>query len=132
MKRYPYPESRVYLSGVIAGLSIILALTLMLDQPLLMLYYFLSTLAATGVTLLLKRRLYTLLLNDADDEGTREPEDRTPWKILLLTLLMSMAFLIAPLLLTQILSATVWFIMIASFTSGVSLSEIILYFQMRQ
>lgn len=132
MKRYPYPESRVYLSGVIAGLSIILALTLMLDQPLLMLYYFLSTLAATGVTLLLKRRLYTLLLNDADDEGTREPEDRTPWKILLLTLLMSMAFLIAPLLLTQILSATVWFIMIASFTSGVSLSEIILYLQMRQ
>lgn len=132
MKRYPYPESRVYLSGVIAGLSIILALTLMLDQPLLMLYYFLSTLAATGVTLLLKRRLYTLLLNDADDEGTREPEDRTPWKILLLTLLMSMAFLIAPLLLTQILSATVWFIMIASFTSGVSLSEIILYLQMRE
>ena len=120
------------MSGVIAGLSIILALTLMLDQPLLMLYYFLSTLAATGVTLLLKRRLYTLLLNDADDEGTREPEDRTPWKILLLTLLMSMAFLIAPLLLTQILSATVWFIMIASFTSGVSLSEIILYLQMRQ
>ena len=132
MKRYPYPESRVYLSGVIAGLSIILALTLMLDQPLLMLYYSLSTMAATGVTLLLKKRLYTLLLNDTDDKGTRETEDHTPWKTLLLTLLMSMAFLIAPLLLTQILSATVWFIMIISFTSGVSLSEIILYLQMRQ
>ena len=132
MKRYPYSESRVYLSAVIAGLSIILALALLLGQPILMIYYFLSTIIATVITFLLKRRLYTFISTDKNEEKTRENEERTPWKALLLALLMSLAFLVAPLLLAQILSGTVWFIMIASFTSGVSISEIILYLQMRR
>lgn len=132
MKNYPYSENRVYLSAAIAGSSIILALALLFGQPLLLIYYALSTIAFTAITFLLKRRLYTSLMMDKDEEKTREVEERTPWKALLLVLFVSLAFLIAPLLFAQIISGSVWVIMVVSFTSGVSISEVILYLQMRQ
>lgn len=132
MKSYPYSENRVYLSAVIAGSSIILALVLLFGQPFLILYYSLSTIAFTVITFLLKRRLYTSLMMDKDEEKTLRMEERTPWKALLLVLFVSLAFLIAPLLFAQIISGPVWVIMIVSFMSGVSISEIILYLQMRQ
>ena len=132
MNRYPYPENRVYLSAAIAGLSIILALALLLNQPILTIYYFLSTIMFTATTFLLKRRLYTFLRMEKTEEKKRQTEERTPWKALLLVLLMSLALLLGPLLFAEILSGPVWFIMIVSFTSGVSISEIVLYLQMRQ
>ena len=132
MKRYPYPEKRVYLSAAIAGLSIILALALLSNQPVLIIYYFFSTITFTVITFLLKKRLYTFILMDENEENSHKNEDRAPWKAMLLVLLMSLAFLIAPLLLAGILSGPIWFIMIVSFTSGVSISEIILYIRMRK
>ena len=131
MKRYPYSKNRVYLSAAIAGLSMFLAVALFVNEPLLAAYYFLSTTGITIVTFLLKRRLYTLLSARENLEGERETEEGTPWGILLLVLLMSIAIFVAPLFLTQVLSATVWFILIVSFTSGVSISELILYLQTR-
>ena len=131
MKRYPYSKNRVYLSAAIAGLSMFLAVALFVNEPLLAAYYFLSTAGITIVTFLLKRRLYTLLSARENLEGERETEEGTPWGILLLVLLMSIAIFVAPLFLTQVLSATVWFILIVSFTSGVSISELILYLQTR-
>lgn len=131
MRRYPYPERRVYLSAVIAGLSIILALALLSSQPVRIVYYFLLTIIFTVITFLLKRRLYTLILMDKDEEESLKNEEGTPWKALLLVFSMTLVSLIAPLLFAEILMGPVWFIMIISFTSGVSISEIVLYFRMR-
>ena len=132
MKRYPYPEKRVYLSAAIAGLSIILASALLSNQPILIIYYFFSTITFTVITFLLKKRLYTFILMDENEENADKNEDSAPWKAMLLVLFMSLALLVAPLLFAGILSGPIWFIMIVSFTSGVSISEIILYLQMRQ
>jgi len=132
MKRYPYPEKRVYLSAAIAGLSIILASALLSNQPTLIIYYSLSTITFTVITFLLKKRLYTFILMDENEENTDKNEEGAPWKAILLVLFMSLALLVAPLLLAGILSGSIWFIMIVSFTSGVSISEIILYLLMRQ
>jgi hypothetical protein len=68
---------------------------------------------------------------DTGEEKTGKTEERTPWKALLLVFFMSLALFIAPLLSAQILGGPIWFIMIVGFTSGVSISEIILYLQMR-
>lgn len=132
MKRYPYSKNRVYLSTAIAGLSILLAVAFFLNEPLLAVYYSLSTTGITIVTFLLKRRLYALMSAQEDLEREPATEEGTPWGTLLLVLLMSVAIFVAPLLLTQVLSATVWFIVIVSFTSGVSISELILYLQTRR
>jgi hypothetical protein len=68
---------------------------------------------------------------EKNDEETGEIEKRTPWKALLLVLFMTIAVFVAPLLLAKIASGSAWFIIIASFTSGISISEMILYLQMR-
>lgn len=132
MKRYPYPENRVYLSAAIAALSIILALALSSNQPIVIIYYLFSTVVFTVATFLLKKQIYGLLSADKDDEKTSEAGERTPWKAVLLVLFMSLAVIVAPLLLTQVLSAMAWFVLIVGFMSGVSISEVILYLQMRQ
>lgn len=131
MTMYPYPKNRVYLSTIIAGLSIILALILLVDYPILTGYYFLSTIAFTALTFLLKKRLYSSIQMEENDEETGEIVKRTPWKALLLVLFMTIAVFVAPLLLAKIASGSAWFIIIASFTSGISISEMILYLQMR-
>jgi hypothetical protein len=132
MRSSPYPKNRVYLSAAIAGLSILLAVALFSNDPILIAYYFLSTAGITIITFLLKRYLYALISVREDLERETEPEEGTPWGTLLLVLVMSVAIFVAPLFLTQVLSATVWFILIVSFTSGVSISEVILYLQTRR
>lgn len=122
----------MYLSAVIAGLSMILALALLSGQPILTGYYFFSTIIFTIITFLLKKHLYTFILTDRSEEETRESEEHTPWKAMLLIIFMSLASIVAPLLLAGILSGAIWFVMIVSFTSGVSISEIVLYLEMRQ
>jgi hypothetical protein len=132
METYPYPKKRVYLSAAIAGLSIILASALFSNQSTLIIYYSVSTITFTVITFLVKKRLYTLILSGENEEKQDEDEDRAPWKAILIVLLMSLALFVAPLLLAGILSGLVWFMMIISFTSGVSISEIVLYLRMRQ
>lgn len=132
MKRYPYPENRVYLSAAIAVLSIILALALSSNQPIVIIYYLFSTVGFTIATFLLKRYIYALVSADGNEERTSEVEERTPWKALLLVLFISLALIGAPLLLTQVLGPTVWFVLLVGFTSGVSISEVVLYLQTRQ
>jgi hypothetical protein len=130
METYPYPKKRVYLSAALAGLSIILASALFSNQYILIVYYSVSTITFTVITFLVKKRLYTLILMDKNEE--KPDEDGAPWKTMLIILLMSLALFVVPLLLAGIISGLVWFMMIVSFTSGVSISEIVLYLRMRQ
>lgn len=128
-ERYPYSKNRVILSAVIALLSTILALALLLRDTILMLYYFLAMILVAIVTFFLKKRFYPLLIAE---KLQVEPENKlngASWKTLLLAFFMLIGFIAVPLLLAGFLSASLWFIMITSFTSGVSISEIALYIQ---
>jgi L-asparagine transporter-like permease len=125
---YPYHKNRVYLSAVITLISVGLAITLLKEEFMLIIYYITLTFILTIISLLLKMRLYYMM------EETKERQDETEikpnsaaWKTLLYVLLISLTLFSFPLLLAGFLSGPLWFISIISFTSGVSISEIILF-----
>lgn len=77
---------------------------------------------------MLKIHLYPFILRHRLETQTGQPEtDRTPWGTLIATFLMIIGFFMAPLLLARFLPAEIWFVSMISLTSGVSLSEVILY-----
>lgn len=129
-QQYPFSRKRVFLSAIIVILSALLALPLLSIDLFLVLYYFIGTFLFTAVTFSLKRRLYPKL-----DSGNAESDDDekglSSWATFLITFFMLIGFIAIPMLLAGLLSGPAWFIVIVSFTSGVSLSEIILYLQSR-
>lgn len=126
---YPYSKNRVFLSVAVAVLSIILVLTTLLGDATLLIYYAFSTCVVIIITFLLKKRFYSLLTTEAPQKTTENEDKRTSWKVLIATFLMLIGLTMVPLLLAGLLSGPAWFIMITSFTSGVSISEIGLYVQ---
>jgi hypothetical protein len=113
---------------MIAVLSAFLALTLLTSDPILVLYYCVSTSIATIIAFILKKRLYPILMADQQPDTDNSTKDST-WKMLLAAAFMLIGALVLPLLLAGFLSGELWFIMITSFISGVSISEIALYLQ---
>lgn len=109
----------------------ILALTLLLFDTILMLYYFFATFIVVIVTFFLKRRLYNYLVTKNQAEN-KEDNKRSSWKILLITFFMLIGAIGIPFLSALFLSGAIWFIMIASFLTGVSISEIVIYVQARK
>lgn len=126
--QYPYSKNRVYVSVVIFLLSLVLVVTLLEGDLFLMLYYFISTFILTAATFLLKVRLYPLLTEEpTQTQPSKNEGEKTMWKTFLLALSMLIVAFLIPLLLAGFLSPVVWFILLISFTSGVSISEIIFY-----
>lgn len=127
-RSYPYSKSRVFFNAIVAILSAILAFTLLANDLALMLYYLLSTSLITIATFLLKTHLYPKISEQKFETELEQTEtNHTPWRMLLLTLGTLIALLIVPLLLARILSGPIWFVLIVSFMSGTSISEIIFY-----
>lgn len=126
---YPYSRNRVILSAIIAILSMFLAITLLLDETSLLPYFFLSTLMVAAITFIIKRHLYPLLVSEDLQSKTEKEKKLASWKILLITAFMLIGSILIPLLLARVLSGPAWIIMITSFMSGVSISEIVLYIQ---
>jgi len=133
-KKYPYSRNRVYLSTTIAALSLLLAVMVFQSYPTSMLvyllYFFLSALAFTIFTFLLKMRLYPLITESAPT--TEQPHEQTKksestWKMLLLVFCILVSSVLVPILLTGVLGGAVWFILMTSFMLGVSISEILFY-----
>jgi uncharacterized protein (TIGR02246 family) len=58
-------------------------------------------------------------------------QDDGSWKILMLVFCMLLAALFVPLFLAWVLPSEAWFVLIVSFTSGVSIAEVLLYLHMR-
>lgn len=132
-ERYPYSRNRAILSAIIAILSTVLALTLLLSDTILMLYYFFATFILTTITFFMKKRLYSLLMITTEDRQV-ETEDEmkgASWKMLLVAFFMLIGSIAIPLFLAALVSGPIWFIMITSFLTGVSVSEVILYLQAR-
>jgi len=127
--KYPYSRRRVLLSAIIAILSTILAVTLFLYNPNLLLYYFFSTLAIAAITFLIKRRFYRLLVAENSDTRARDEQAATSRKTLLATFLVLIGSFMVPLLLVRLLGGAIWVVMITSYAAGVSFSEVALYMQ---
>jgi hypothetical protein len=119
----------VLLSAAIALLSTLLAVMLLLSDPILLLYYFLSTLAFTAITYFMKRPLYRVIVAGESENSAREKRATSSRKIMLITFLILLGSLMIPLLLSGLLGGAIWVIMITSYASGVSLSEIVIYMQ---
>lgn len=99
---------------------------------MMLFYYFFFTIILTVATFLLKMYLYPLLMKEKfETEKNQARIDRTPWKALLLVFCMLIALIMIPLLLALFLSGPLWIILLLSFTTGVSISEIVLYFHTR-
>lgn len=128
-RQYPYSKNRVFLSVIIAALSTFLALTLLLSDLNSVLTYFFSTFIFAAITFFLKKRLYSYLITDDTQVENENERKSAPWKMLLITFLMLIGFIAIPMLLAGFVTGVIWFIVVTSFTSGVSISEIILYIQ---
>ena len=126
-EQYPYSKNRVYLSGIIAVLSIALAFTLLSSNLLLMLCYFLATSALTFIIYHMKKRLYPRIITEEDQAEDESQLKLTSSKMMLIIFLMLIGFISIPLLLAGFIGGAAWFIMITSFTSGVSISEVLLF-----
>ncbi|UCG44844.1 MAG: hypothetical protein JSV58_05470 [Candidatus Bathyarchaeota archaeon] len=129
---YPYPRNRVFLSAIITVLSVILAVTLLLEEPssmLLVISYIFSTIVVTVLTYFMKERLYPFLAEEKLRGITDKEKKVSQWKMLIVAFFMLIGSILVPLLLAGILSEHAWFIMITSFTAGVSISELMLYFR---
>lgn len=120
-KQYPHKMSTVYLNATTAFLSAILAF-LILDSPYTwLLPYSICTSIVTVIVFIFKNHLFQ----------TEESGERTStWKALLV-LLVFVACLFLPLLLAGILDPHIWFILLVSFMSGFSTSEVIFYLHTR-
>ncbi len=129
--KYPYSRNRVVLSVVIAALSTMLALSLLLSDTILVLYYSFLTAIFAAITFFLKKRLYVLLLAEEPDEN-EDDSKRTSWKILLIAFLMLVGSIGLPLLSAGLFSGSIWFTVITSFMTGVSVSEILIYVQAKK
>lgn len=116
-----------------AVLSLILALMMLLNESILMLlYYSFFTIILTVATFLLKIWLYPFLTTEkSETEKNQAEKDRTPWKAILLVFSILIVLIIVPLLLARFLTGPLWFILILSFTTGVSISEVAIYFHTR-
>lgn len=128
--KYPFSVSGVYTSVVITILSLVLVILLLRDIFHL-LYYLVSTIVITSAIFILKRNIFYPRLTRLKKDRAKTLEwGRRTWMLLILTFLGLIATLILPLLLAEILGPAVWFILIISFTTGMSVAEILLYLHM--
>jgi len=115
---------RVYLSTTLTILSIIIAgLLLLPTNPLRLLYYGLLTAAITAVVFELKTHFAGWSTSFLSAQESLKPV------VVLFLLLFSV--LIVPLALAYFLPAEVWVILIVSFTTGLSLAEVVFYISRR-
>ena len=116
----------VYLSAITIVLSVILAL-LSLDSPILLIGYFVSTLSITTITYLLRTHLFHLRTTETDDNQVGK--SISGWRAFALILLMLIAIFVLPLFLAGLIDPYLWFIFMISLASGVSVSQIVVYFR---
>lgn len=128
--KYPSNIAQVYLSVVTAVLSIALALML-LKTPMLLLNYFITTFIVTAVTFFFKLHLLVIGTREVSETDTQYSKRAPRWKAPILFVLLLIVCIFLPLFLAGFLNPYVWFIFMVSFTSGLSIAEILLYLHMQ-
>jgi len=125
-RKYPANIAQLYLSVVTAVLSIALALML-LETLMLLLSYFITTFIVTAVTFFIKLHLLAIGTREAPETDTQYPKRTPRWKAPILFFLLLIVCIFLPLFLAGFLNPYVWFIFMVSFTSGLSIAEILLH-----
>jgi L-asparagine transporter-like permease len=128
-QRYPHSTRRIYWSAIITVLSVLLAFLLLHDAFWLLLYLS-NSFVFTAALYVVKTRILRMEDEPSNDSDETKPA-RSYWKSMLLTLLVLLAIAAIPLLLAGFLPPYLWFTLLISFTSGTSISEIMLYLRMR-
>jgi hypothetical protein len=134
--KYPFRKLRVYFNAVVAVLALVFSV-LFLINPVnvwLLSSFFAIITASTVMMFYVKLRL---LIRMAESESEPEqallseahdsPGRMDRWIILLLAVLLAV-FMGLPVLLLAVVDAVWWFIGLAGFVTGASLSEVVLYF----
>ena len=124
---YPFSKVGVYLSAVLCVISIILALLILAEDFISLIFYFAFTFFLAGIILILKIRFFSKMKSESlQNYSVKNAKDGQKWKIILLLFCFIIA-LITPTLLLTILPIESWFIGLDGFVSGISLSEVILF-----
>lgn len=124
--KYEFSMSRLYMDTATAVLSVILAFLILKDVDIsLLLYYMLSVVLITVIALVLKIR-FSSVRGHEEDLAKEEGEPIGLMKLLILFCVLTM-LIMTPLLLVRFLPSSVWFILLISFISGVSLSDLLFY-----
>lgn len=129
---YPYSTVRIYWSATIVVLSIILALLILPGDPVSLLYYLVLTAIVTSVVLALKMRFLRVRSLEPSKEELSETESGVQsWKPLLILIGVLIVSLTLPLLLARY-HPEFWFISLISYTSSVSIAEVLFFLIIRK
>jgi len=124
---YPHGKIRAYWSAAITVLSLILALLMLGDRSLSLLYYLVLTVLLTAAVLTLKMRFSRVKTRDPLGEDLSETESGGQrWRSLLMLFGMLIVFLLLPLLLAPV-HPEFWFISLISYTTSVSTAEVLFF-----
>lgn len=129
--QYNHKMSAVYLNAVTAIFATVLAF-LILDSPYTwLLYYLLFTSIVTVVAFTFKNYLFKIQEPKfSGSEDKMSGQSRLTREMLLIFLVFA-ACLFLPIFLAGVLDPYIWFIVLVSFTSGISTSEVIVYLHRR-
>jgi len=128
---YPFGKVGVYISAIVAMMSIILAL-LVLTDPVWLAYYFVFASFLALVIAALKIRFFSKkksrpFQNSSLDTARSDQK----WKVLLIIGFFILT-LFAPVFLLVFLSIEIWFICLDGVVLGVSLSELVFFYYTRK
>jgi hypothetical protein len=137
---YPFSKGGLYMSIVLAVLSVFLALVLLTPDLILLVYYALVTSIITAVVFALKIGMISIYVSrlwksltrrtaaqEHKKEAEESPRESTNWRALLLLLALTLAIIFTPIALSQFLNPYVWFMLVISLTSGISFGDISFY-----
>lgn len=109
-----------------AALSMILAFLILKDVDIsLLLYYILSVVLMTATAFALKIRFSSA--REHEEDLAKDYDEPIGLRGLLILFCVLTFFILSPLLLARFLPSSVWFILLISFISGVSLSDLLFY-----
>ncbi len=128
---YPFGKKGVYISGVMSGISIVFAITLLRDDISALLLYFAFTSILVVVFFALKFYLYSERIKGTLESGKEEPKKHRTLHLILLILIVT-AVLLSPLIFSYTLDPVWWIISISGFVPGVSIPEILLFLYARR
>lgn len=123
--KYPFSKIAAYWCALITVLST--GLVLLVVQDLLLIYYFVFTF---GLTVIIFKLKLHFLFRMEKSESSENHYSRSQKESILLILIVIL-FMSLPIILLSFLSPVSWFICLNVFVSGVSLSEVVLFYYTR-
>jgi len=129
---YPFSKARVYFNAI-SGLlvfSISTYLLIVYSTFVLLAFYFALSLIVTLISFKLKLHILHRMYKNELETVKEETEKSQKWILILVAIGLVIALLL-PVISTLFLDSAIWFVLFSGFVTGMSLSEIILYLQVR-